>query len=198
MSVERVIWNKFKIQRGWDSLPLIGTGSRDLLPELFQELGYKYGAEVGVRKAEYSEIICKAMPGVKLVCIDPWSAYRGADGTKAGPDRQEKYYQYCQKKLSAYDVKFLRMTSEEALKEVPDNSLDFVYIDAIHDFDSVAMDIISWTKKVKAGGIISGHDYYHYHHFGVIEFVDAYTRAHNIQQWYVTGEGDPSWFWQKK
>lgn len=198
MSLERAIWNRFKIIRGGSSLPYIGTGSRDVLPELWNELGYKIGAEIGVRKAEYSEIICKAMPNVKLICVDPWFAYRGADGTKAGGDRQEKYFQYCQRRLSNYDVQFIRKTSQDALNDIADESLDFCYIDAIHDFDSVIMDLLGWIKKVRKGGIISGHDYYHYHHFGVIEAINAYTHAHNIPQWYVTGEQDPSWFWQKQ
>jgi predicted O-methyltransferase YrrM len=43
-----------------------------------------------------------------------------------------------------------------------DNSLDFVYIDAGHRFDDVVQDIIKWTKKVRKGGIISGHDYMEY------------------------------------
>jgi predicted O-methyltransferase YrrM len=42
-----------------------------------------------------------------------------------------------------------------------DNSLDFVFIDAAHDYDSVTADIKAWLPKVKVGGIISGHDYHH-------------------------------------
>lgn len=198
MSVERTIWNRFGIVRGSSSLPYIGNSSRVALPVLFNDLGYKIGAEIGVRKAEYSELICKEIPGVKLICVDPWTAYRGADGTKAGQDRQESYFKFCQKRLRNYDVQFIRKTSQDALNDIPDESLDFCYIDAIHDFDSVMMDLIGWLKKVRRGGIISGHDYYHYYHFGVIEAIDAYTRAHDIKQWYITGEPDPSWFWQKQ
>jgi hypothetical protein len=53
------------------------------------------------------------------------------------------------------------MSSIEAAETYLDNSLDFVFIDAAHDYDSVKQDIISWLPKVKKGGIISGHDYPH-------------------------------------
>jgi hypothetical protein len=42
-----------------------------------------------------------------------------------------------------------------------DNSIDFVFIDAAHDYDSVVADIKAWYPKVKPGGMLSGHDYPH-------------------------------------
>lgn len=43
----------------------------------------------------------------------------------------------------------------ERFKEIP---IDFVFIDASHDYDNVRRDIESWLPKVKSGGIIGGHD----------------------------------------
>lgn len=40
-----------------------------------------------------------------------------------------------------------------------DESLDFVYIDGAHDYDSVKRDIELYLPKVKKGGYIGGHDY---------------------------------------
>lgn len=40
-----------------------------------------------------------------------------------------------------------------------DESLDFVFIDAAHDYDNVKADIEAWLGKVKNGGILAGHDY---------------------------------------
>lgn len=57
----------------------------------------------------------------------------------------------------------IRKTSVEAAKDFPDKSLDAVYIDAEHDEDSVRSDIQTWRPKIKFGGILSGHDYYHPH-----------------------------------
>lgn len=49
--------------------------------------------------------------------------------------------------------------SKEAAKDFPDNSLDFVFLDADHSYEAVIGDINTWYPKIKNGGIISGHDY---------------------------------------
>lgn len=53
----------------------------------------------------------------------------------------------------------IRKHSLEAVNLYADNSLDFVFIDAAHDFENVTKDIQVWFPKVKVGGIIAGHDY---------------------------------------
>lgn len=54
----------------------------------------------------------------------------------------------------------IRSSSVNASSLYEDNSLDFVFIDAGHDYKSVKEDIEHWFKKVKIGGIIAGHDCY--------------------------------------
>jgi predicted O-methyltransferase YrrM len=49
--------------------------------------------------------------------------------------------------------------STEACKDFEDNSLDAVYIDGEHDFESVQSDIKIWSKKIKSGGVLCGHDF---------------------------------------
>ena len=61
------------------------------------------------------------------------------------------------------------------------------------------IDIILWSKKVRPGGIISGHDFVKNKNCGVVEAVIAYTDAHNIKTWYITnGRGSNSFFWVKE
>lgn len=56
-------------------------------------------------------------------------------------------------------VNTVRSISWEAASLYENNSLDFVFIDACHDYDSVSKDISAWYPKLKVGGIIAGHDY---------------------------------------
>lgn len=56
-------------------------------------------------------------------------------------------------------VKAMKMKSADAAELYENNSLDFVYIDASHDYESVKEDILSWYDKVKIGGIIGGDDF---------------------------------------
>lgn len=53
----------------------------------------------------------------------------------------------------------VRTTSLDAANRYLDRSLDFVFIDAAHDYDNVKADIEAWFPKVKKGGYIGGHDY---------------------------------------
>jgi len=61
--------------------------------------------------------------------------------------------------LSEHKVNFMQMPSVDAANLIDDESLDFVFIDANHSYESVAEDIKAWFPKVRKGGIISGHDY---------------------------------------
>ena len=49
--------------------------------------------------------------------------------------------------------------SWEMASNFEDGSIDFVFIDAGHKYESVVKDINAWLPKLKKGGIISGHDY---------------------------------------
>lgn len=53
----------------------------------------------------------------------------------------------------------MRMKSTEAAATFPDRSVDIVFIDAAHDYDSVCADINAWLPKVRPGGYLAGHDY---------------------------------------
>lgn len=53
----------------------------------------------------------------------------------------------------------LIVTSERAALLFPDESLDFVFIDADHRYAEVRADVARWWPKVKPGGTIAGHDY---------------------------------------
>ena len=53
----------------------------------------------------------------------------------------------------------VRMDSILAAATYADKSLDFVFIDGAHNYESVKADIQAWLPKVKIGGFIGGHDY---------------------------------------
>lgn len=165
--------------------------SRNDLPSFFVEMGFKKGAEIGVYKGEFSEIIAKS--GLKLYSVDPWRIYKDFNNPR-GQARLDEQYENCKKLLSKYkNVEIIRKTSMEAVEDFEDESLDFVYIDANHDFRYVAEDLTEWTKKVKKGGIVSGHDYFYTKtgtndvHWHVAHVLNAYLKAFNIPNFYLLG-----------
>ena len=79
----------------------------------------------------------------------------------------------------------------EALADFPDKSIDAVYLDGDHCFESVTADIAGWIKKVRKGGIISGHDFAKHRKKGVrihvVQAVRGYTDAYRIDPWFILG-----------
>ena len=56
-------------------------------------------------------------------------------------------------------INLVILSSFEASQRYKDKSLDFVFIDADHNYWSVLSDIKAWRPKIKTGGYIGGHDY---------------------------------------
>lgn len=189
--VDEAICAKFRIKRR-DNLPYTGwAGTRVQLAELFGELGFNKGAEIGVRDGQYSEVLCKANPNLEILCVDPWHKF--AMHSQATMDG---IYAQAATRLAPYKATLIKKTSMDAVKDVPDRSLDFVYIDGLHEFEPVMLDIIHWAPKVRSGGILAGHDFCHYFQGGVVHAVEAYTKAMNIRPWYLTHrDREPSWLW---
>lgn len=198
MDTTCLIKERFDVREG-DTLPFTGfkRSTREDLALLFAELKFTIGAEIGVCSGEFSEVLLKANPELKLLCVDPWTGYLSPWDYQVSARRAEVRYNTTKTRLALYkNVQFIRKTSMEAVKKVADKSLDFVYIDGLHDFDNAMMDVIHWTKKVKIGGIVSGHDYRKMYGGDVPAVVDAYTRAHQISEWYITTkEKACSFFW---
>jgi predicted O-methyltransferase YrrM len=178
-----------------DNLPYsLKHGGRDKLVEVFKAFGYTEGAEIGTKKGAYSLTLCQSVPNLHLHCVDPWDGKLPYGGHQFTHDRYERT---ARKTLAPHNVTIHKMTSMDALPLFKDGSLDFVYIDANHDFDHVCSDLIFWSKKVRSGGIVSGHDYFSHRRGGVVKAVDAYTHCHKIDPWFVTEEVYPSYFWVK-
>ncbi len=169
--------------------------SRDDLPEFFVEMGFKTGAEVGVYKGDFTKQFAKA--GLKVYAIDPWRNYKDFYHSQ-GQKRLDFLYEHTKRSLAEYpNVEIIRKTSMEAVEDFEDASLDFVYIDANHEFRYIAEDISEWAKKVKKGGIVSGHDYFYIKSGTGVDFwhvayvLKAYIGAFNIPNFYLLGSKDP-------
>lgn len=146
------------------------------LAQHFNNLGFKIGAEIGVFEGYYSEILCQNIPGLKLYLIDIWENYRRYRNHRG---EMEAAYEKTKVRLAPFNCTIIRDWSMEAVKGFEDESLDFVYIDSNHLYKYVKQDIEEWTKKVRKGGIVAGHDYYitkHNQIAGVITAVDEYIK----------------------
>jgi len=77
---------------------------RNELGKLFNELGYKTGAEIGVYKGEYSEVLYLGNPEMKLYCIDPWRVYESEVDEPLSQDQKalSEFYEEAKKRLAPY------------------------------------------------------------------------------------------------
>ena len=139
--------------------------SRDQLPELLNALGLvRCGAEIGVYKGEFSELLLSRWRGEQLLSIDPWQPDDPAvylDIANVSADEYERLCCEARGRLSAFGTRsrIWRVSSAEAAAQVKPASLDFVYLDARHDEQSVTQDLKLWWPRIRAGGVLAGHDY---------------------------------------
>lgn len=140
------------------------------LAKYLAEQGYTEGAEVGVFGGYFSEVMFQNIPGLHLYCVDIW-----------GTGKYKRAEDEAKERLSKYNSTIIKKPSAEAAKEFTDGSLDFVYIDAAHDYENVKIDINAWAPKVRVGGIIAGDDFYDFPSGkgGVMRAVTEYTSHHH-------------------
>lgn len=120
------------------------------------------GAEVGVFQGHTSEALLRELPELNLWLVDPWRPYVGR--STIGDQSTEQLEQAMQTALFwtefAADRRFvLREPSPQAAARFQDASLDFVFIDGNHLYESVCADIDAWWPKLRSGGLLTGHDY---------------------------------------
>jgi hypothetical protein len=116
--------------------------------------------ECGAWLGKSSSYLCDiAKDRINVHIVDTW---KGTPNELNGPHALALTHDIYSMFLSNMgDRKFnaIRKDSVEASKQFEDNSCDVVFIDMDHTFDAVMRDIQAWTKKVKIGGYIAGHDY---------------------------------------
>jgi Methyltransferase domain len=160
--------------------------------------------EVGVLEGEFSELLLTHWRGLHLVSVDPWlEADRDewVDIANVAQDEHDRLYERTKERLSRFGSRSTvwRMTGEEAATRVLDHSLDFVYLDARHDYDSVLADLESWAPKMRPGGILAGDDYFDGHVpegvFGVKSAVQDFFGPRGLRIGVAHADaGTPSWY----
>ena len=138
-------------------------------------------AEIGVAEGRFSlEILNWGVP--KLYLVDIWES-KPFYGDAASPqDWHDKNYREAQERVAEFSDKvvFLRGLSSERAKDIPDNSLGMVYLDACHTYEAVLEDLHNYLPKLVHGGIMAGHDFLG-KAYGVERAVREFAEKYNYQ-----------------
>jgi hypothetical protein len=127
-------------------------------------LGYTGKAvELGVKQGLFAEEVLSAWPGVsEYYLVDPWVHQADyADIANVPDDKHSEFMTEALARTAKFGDKVhaVRKFSFDAAADFADCSLDFVYVDAVHDYEGALRDILDWWPKLKPGGVMAGHDY---------------------------------------
>lgn len=119
-------------------------GRRELfLNDLVQHHGWTSGAEIGVRFGRTLFCLLDNNPQLNMWAVDR--------------DIAQFHNAQVQNQYGAR-LQVLAGTSWDMAAQVPDQSLDFFFIDAGHGYKSVRRDLEAWIPKLKSTGWFIGHD----------------------------------------
>lgn len=155
---------------------------------------HSVGAEIGVRKAEFSRVILDVVKPSLLYLVDCWEEQDVPYdiGRAAHVKSKRIAMEAMAPEIKTGIVKVLVMFSQDAAKVVPDESLDWVYVDAGHMYQECLADLRAWYPKVKHGGVLAGHDYVKNVPFiGVCEAVRDFMKEYSLSGLELTsGRGE--------
>tara|TARA_B110000495_G_scaffold93146_1_gene80496 strand:- start:1786 stop:3237 length:1452 start_codon:yes stop_codon:yes gene_type:complete len=124
-------------------------------------------AEIGSFSGVSSELF--ALHCKEINCIDLWDPYWEIKEDERVKTAEELFNNFS---TNYTNVNKIKGNSKDIAQQFKDKSLDLVYVDAAHDYNSVREDILTWLPKIKLGGYIAGHDYRYDENIGVYQAVN--------------------------
>jgi hypothetical protein len=124
------------------------------LPSFLKDIKNPIGIEIGTDQGTTTEYLLRTIPDLTLYGVDDYTENRTENV-------QNLTFQIYMNKVSPYSNRFFhyRKTSNDAVDEFKDESVDFVFVDGDHRYAQVLKDCHNYYPKVKNGGLFCGHDW---------------------------------------
>ena len=184
-TMHRTAWRK----------PLRPPGRALVLQRLVAEHGWTRGAEIGVLSGRTFRHLLWTCPGLSLIGVDLWEPQPGADNDRGG--RSYAHYDLRGFELNLREqtrafgdrARLIKGPSVAVASTIPDETLDFVFIDADHTEEGAAADIEAWAPKLKPTGWLTGHDTHFPSVRSVIDKVLPGWTQHDDHVWTIPKSG---------
>lgn len=162
------------------------------IPKLIEGIENPVGLEIGVAEGFTTEYLLSTVKDLKLTGIDPYPTYIDWDGNQPAGDKNKNEML---KKTSPFESRYdhIYKSSDEAVDDFEDESLDFVFIDGLHTYDQVLLDCKNYYPKVRKGGLIIGHDFARIE--GVNKAVREFAKSVNAE---IKNARQDLWYWVKE
>ena len=118
--------------------------------------GSKDAVEVGCFMGSSAEVLLSSISG-HLWTIDTFASSSGGSEVERIP--QKAQINEVLFRLNKYKDRRTIIIGQSELQRFAPNSVDLVFLDGAHDYESVKRDIVQWLPVLKPGGIMCGHDY---------------------------------------
>jgi predicted O-methyltransferase YrrM len=117
--------------------------------------------ELGSFQGRSSVAIAAVLPpGARLYCVDHFQGSPEHQTMKLDLGSLRQAFDRHMVEFGVQDrVEVMALSTREAAARFQPDSLDFVLLDAAHDFDSVHADLIDWYPKLKPGACLVCDDY---------------------------------------
>ena len=140
------------------------------------------GAELGVHKGYFTPVLFTGLAPAKLYLIDPWylqgKQWSWGEGNRRAVDALSRILHELEDELASGKAVLCIDDDLTALAKMPDEHLDWAYLDTTHQYDHTASELELLKLKVKPDGIIAGDDWRpdasHRHH-GVCKAVREFV-----------------------
>jgi len=169
---------------------IIEVKTKKELYELFPKNAV--GAELGTCQGDNAVMLYNNTQPKELYLIDIWEKDENSYKYHLPEMRYDDWRQVVRDKLPHPNVHLIQQDTLAWLDSIPDDFLDWVYIDSLHQYHHVNQEYMKCINKVKRGGVISGHDFYCHPtawKTGVIRAVLNQVQNKNIVITHISSDG---------
>ena len=153
-------------------------------------------AEVGVAYGNFSALLLEILQPQKFIAIDSFAFTEDSEPWKQSIIRESKisHIEYYKKRFDS-EIKQGKLEvhkglSWDCLVQLPDKSIDYLYLDAGHSYEEVVKDIQQVKRVIKDTGIIQFNDYtlfdaFAFVPYGVPKAVHEFMLEENYEMLYL-------------